>query len=294
MADYDLRQYVARDLELQKGLYIPVHAKLLERIFVKKTAPANLHVNEEDLFTHPNVGPSDRFIARYVGQISRSKSNGGTALEPLLVEKLWPDGYRLLNGHHRWAAAMRVGLKKVPIKIINLASESDILKILERSQHDKRVTLDLDEVIFRPADDPYLEPAPRFPYKNTNGWRVRLGTPALFYYLARCGYDIWVYTADYYSIDEISGFFRAYSVNVDGIITGLAKQRENHSESAARMEKLIANKYSRTLHIDNDLILLTRKDTGEFEEYELNAPAEEWARSAITIIGRIEKNEEST
>ena len=53
------------------------------------------------------------------------------------------------------------------------------------------------------------------------------------------------------------------------------------------MEQLIANKYQEPLHIDNDLILLTHKETGDFQEYELNANAEDWSRKAITIIGEI-------
>lgn len=74
-------------------------------------------------------------------------------MEPLTIEKLYPHGYLLLNGHHRWAAAMRVGLRRVPVEIVNLAQESDIKKILENSKHNKRVTLDLDEVVFKSNDD---------------------------------------------------------------------------------------------------------------------------------------------
>ncbi|MBP3241914.1 MAG: ParB N-terminal domain-containing protein [Oribacterium sp.] len=33
--------------------------------------------------------------------------------DPIIVEKMYPDGYMILNGHHRWAAATRLGLKKV-------------------------------------------------------------------------------------------------------------------------------------------------------------------------------------
>ena len=121
--------------------------------------------------------------------------------------------------------------------------------------------------------------------------RIRLGIPALFYFLAKNGYDIWVYAADYYSIDDIQKFFRAYSVHVDGIITGVAKRDQNQTESALRMEKLIANKYKKTLHIDNDLILVTRGRTGEFEEFQIDSSEEEWAKKAISVIEEMEKNE---
>ena len=79
------------------------------------------------------------------------------AKEPVMVEKTRPDGYMILNGHHRWAAAYRVGLRKLKIKIVDLTTQRDIRKMLENATSDKRVTLDLDEVVFRPATDPYLE-----------------------------------------------------------------------------------------------------------------------------------------
>ena len=188
---------------------------------------------------------------------------------------------------------MRVGIKKVPVKIVNQATESDIQKILENSRHDKRVALDLDEVIFRPDDYPHLEKALGFPRNLKYKQRIRLGTPALFYYLAKNGYDIWVYAHEYYSIDDIRGFFKGYSVYVDGIITGIGKKQKAELESAKRVEKMISNKYTETIHIDNDMIIVTRGKTGDFEEYELNCPEEEWAKTAITILGEIEKKEKS-
>ena len=66
--------------------------------------------------------------------------------DPITVEKVHPDGYMILNGHHRWAAAMRVGIKMIPVKIVNLTNEVDIEKMLRASNNDKRATLDLDEV----------------------------------------------------------------------------------------------------------------------------------------------------
>ncbi|WP_034450303.1 ParB N-terminal domain-containing protein [Butyrivibrio sp. AE2032] len=292
MAKSKLDEFVQNDVKNQKGVYIPVHAGILERMFVRKAACAKLHPNAEDEFSMESVGPSYRIISEYETKFREAMRLERKVFdEPLTVEKLRPNGYLLLNGHHRWAAAMRCNIKKVPIKIINVATESDIKKILEKSQHDKRVTLDLDEVVFRPEDYKYLEKKFIFPLNLRMKQRIRLGIPALFYFLAKNGYDIWVYAADYYSIDDIQKFFRAYSVHVDGIITGVAKREQNQSESVMRMEKLIANKYAKTLHIDNDLILVTRGKTGEFEEYEINSSEEEWARKAITVIEEMEKNE---
>ena len=290
----DISKYVADDLKKQQGVYFPVRAGLLERIFTNKAACTEIHANADDLFTSSRVGPSYRIIGKYQQKFLEAMRIGQDPFqdqEPLLVEKLRPEGYRLLNGHHRWAAAMRVGIKRVPVRIINVATESDIRKILERSTHDKRVALDLDEVIFRPDDDPALEKALRFPNSLRYKQRIRLGTPALFYALSRHGYDIWVYAANYYSIDDIRDFFKAYSVHVDGIITGIAKKQENNAASDVSLEKMIANKYSKTLHIDNDMVLLTRKNGGGFKEYELDAAPEEWSKRVIEILEEIESHE---
>ena len=294
MAKTEFDEFVAKDVNAQKGVSIPVRAGTLERLFVRKVACSNLHPNAEDEFTYDTVGPSYKIIGEYEKKFRHAIQTGQEVFdEPLIVEKLRPSGYLLLNGHHRWAAAMRVGIKKVPVKIVNQATESDIQKILENSRHDKRVALDLDEVIFRPDDYPHLEKALGFPRNLKYKQRIRLGTPALFYYLAKNGYDIWVYAHEYYSIDDIRGFFKGYSVYVDGIITGIGKKQKAELESAKRVEKMISNKYTETIHIDNDMIIVTRGKTGDFEEYELNCPDEEWATTAITILGEIEKNEKN-
>ena len=185
---------------------------------------------------------------------------------------------------------MRCQIKKVPIKIVNLAQDSDIEKILENSKHDKRVTLDLDEVIFRGDKDKFVEKVPKFHLIKFKQ-KLKLGVPALFHYLSKQGYDIWVYSAKYYSIDDIQRFFRAYSVHVDGIITGTEKRKASNSASAVQREKLIASKYKQTLHIDNDMVLATGDIEGaKYKKYELNVPDDQWSRKTIDVIGEIAKN----
>ncbi|MCR4688692.1 MAG: ParB/RepB/Spo0J family partition protein [Saccharofermentans sp.] len=286
-----LSEFVEQDLDKRKGISIPVHASLLERLLVRKTACTNLHPNADDEFSIDSVGPSYRIIGEYEEKFRRAiKLDEKPIEDPLIVEKLRPHGYLLLNGHHRWAAAMRCQIKKVPIRIINCATESDIQTILEKSKHDKRVAIDLDEVVFRDPSYPYLEKkAFTFFFGLRFKQRIRLGVPALFYYLAKHGYDIWVYAADYYSIDDIQKFFKAYSVHVDGIITGVGRSDKAETESEKRMKELIANKYQTTLHIDNEAILETHSKTNEFEDYDIDAPEEEWSKKAIAIIEEIEK-----
>ena len=291
MAKTEFEKKIYDDVQKQKGTSFTVKASLLERLLVRKTACSNLHPNAEDEFTFENVGPSMRIIGEYEEKFRYNQRHNQPIFDDaLIVEKLHPKGYLLLNGHHRWAAAMRCQIKKVPIKIVNLAQDSDIKKILENSKHDKRVTLDLDEVIFRSDNDKYVEAVPKFRLIKFKK-KLKLGVPALFHYLSKQGYDIWVYSAQYYSIDDIQRFFRAYSVHVDGIITGTEKRKASNSASAVQREKMIAAKYKQTLHIDNDMVLMTGGVEGaKYKKYDLNVPADEWSRKAIDIIGEIVKD----
>ena len=291
MAKTEFEKKIYDDVQKQKGTSFTVKASLLERLLVRKTACSNLHPNAEDEFTFETVGPSMRIIGEYEEKFRYNQRHNQPIFDDaLIVEKLHPKGYLLLNGHHRWAAAMRCQIKKVPIKIVNLAQDSDIKKILENSKHDKRVTLDLDEVIFRSDNDKYVEAVPKFRLIKFKK-KLKLGVPALFHYLSKQGYDIWVYSAQYYSIDDIQRFFRAYSVHVDGIITGTEKRKASNAASAVQREKMIAAKYKQTLHIDNDMVLMTGDVEGaKYKKYDLNVPADEWSRKAIDIIGEIVKD----
>lgn len=291
MARTQLTEYIQNDLDKQKGISIPIRAGLPERLLITNVSCKDLHVNPDDEFSNESVGPSERIIGEYVAKFSDAiKLNMNPIDEPIIVEKLRPRGYLILNGHHRWVAAMRCGIRKVPVKIINCATESDIKTLIENSKHDKRVAIDLDEVVFREPGSGLVEKkAFMFPLSLRFKQRIRLGIPALFYYLVKHGYDIWVYAADYYSIDDIQRFFKAYSVHVDGIITGIDKHKQNKSEKSMRMKELIAGKYRSTLHIDNDSILETHRDKESFEEHKIDSKDEEWAKKAIAIIEEIEK-----
>ncbi len=289
MAKTEFEEFIQSEIESQKGLYVPLQASPLERFLVTKTSCKKIHPNPDDEFCFPDVGPSYRIISEYESKMRTAMGNGYPPIEePLMVSKVSPDGYMLINGHHRWAAAMKVGLKSVPIKIINMTTDEDIRRMIENSKHDKRVTVDLDEVVFRDASYPYLEKALGFPHNMKFKQRMRLGIPALFHYLNAHGYDIWVYSAYFYSIDDIRKYFKYYSVTVDGIITGTAKKKKDGSDARKDMDKLIANKYDTTVHLDNDLLLVTRGKTKEFDEITIEDQGEKWSKNVMEAIDKIE------
>lgn len=94
----------------QNGIYHPVKASLSERLLTKEVSLDKLHPNPDDAFSMEEVGPSMRIISEYTKQFREAiDKNQSPVEEPIIVKKLRPDGYMILNGHHRWAAAMKVG-----------------------------------------------------------------------------------------------------------------------------------------------------------------------------------------
>ena len=141
-----LNEYMEREREKYAGVLVPVRALMLERMLVKSVRTDRLHPNPDDEFCFPDVGPSYGIINDYERKYRQYQAMQREGYpDYLIVEKVRPDGYMLLNGHHRWAAAMRVGFPRVPVKITNITQETDIRRMLQLSSHDRRVTMDLDE-----------------------------------------------------------------------------------------------------------------------------------------------------
>ena len=162
-----LDEYVKEEVNKYRDIYRPVKAGLLRRLFVRFLACKKIHPNPDDEFCNPAIGPNYEIISRYADEIKRIRRNDSHAKffeEPVMVERISPDGYMLLNGHHRWAAALRMNLPKIRSKVVDLTQESDIRDMIRNAKHDKRVTLDLDEVVFCVQEGDAMEKAVPFPF----------------------------------------------------------------------------------------------------------------------------------
>ena len=295
----EFQTFLDEEVNKVKGIYYPVKAGMLQRLFVRKAPCDRLHPNPNDEFCIPEIGPNYSIISNYEKEyralgnnMSDAKYRGGGIAEPLMVEKTRPDGFLILNGHHRWAAARRAGVSRLKIQIVNLTQENDIRKMLKATSSNKRLSLDLDEVVFCAPEDPNVERGLMFPLNKYYKERLRLGIPALFHTLSNQGYDIWIYSARYYSLDYLQHFFRHYRVPVTGIVTGTARKTAPGAETVKKMENLLSTKYQSTVHIDNDMILCTSKDRKEFEEYRLSGSSASWSREVMEILGKKHKQEE--
>ena len=287
MTNSEFKEYLNKEIEKEIGMYVPVNSSRFQRLIYLDTACTNLHPNPDDEFSFPDVGPSERIMSEYQREYLDTMARGfKPAIEPLVVIRTHPSGFMLINGHHRWGAAMMAGVKRVPIKVVNMMLEEEIKDILKHSKHEKRVTLDLDEVVFRSKKDTLIEKKPVLALGSQASKRMRLGIPALFRYLKKNRYDIWVFSANFYSIDDIRKFFKKYTVHVDGIITATAKKEVYNTKAAKEMKELITNKYKETVHIANDSLLITHGKGEEFKDFELDPDDEGWAKEIITILGR--------
>ena len=290
----ELDDYIAAQINKYKGICMPKKAGMLERMIKRKLPCDCLHPNPADEFCIPEVGPSYRIIGEYEDKIRKARQYDLDLFdEPVMIEKMSPDGYLILNGHHRWAAAMRCGVRRIPVRIVNLTQETDIKKVIQNSKHDKRLTLDLDEVVFG-CNDPalYMKPLP-FPYRYFYRERLRTGIPAIIHFLSIHGYDIWLYTASYYSYDYLKHMFMLHGVHADGVITGTKRKVAATAENKARIDsiqKLFRENYEETLTIDNKGLVRSFTSGKEFEQYDLDGTPSDWPREVMTHLERIVKD----
>ena len=201
----------------------------MRRVLIRRTSCAKMHPNPNDEFCFPDIGPNYGIISRYeraFGEnVSGRPSNAEGMMndgirEPIMVVKTRPEGYMILNGHHRWAAAHNIRIRSLKIKIIDLGRLRDARKLTRKSRSDRRVTLDLDEVIFCAADGPAVDRTLPLPLKRMQNASVRLGIPALLYELSTHDYDIWIYTSQYYSLELLDHFLMRCQVPITGVVTG--------------------------------------------------------------------------
>lgn len=290
MTDFD--KFIAQEIEKYKDNSFPLRASIFERALVRHVSWKKLHPNPDDEFSMPSVGPSYRIINEYVQLLKEDRFLTSLSMEDksITVEKMYPDGYMILNGHHRWAAYMRLGIKRVPINIVNLTHSHDILKMLNESKFDKRVTINLDEVMFSEDVTENVERALPFPFSNVYKERLLRGLPAVCNHLAEDGYDIWVYTANLYSREYIRRLLKLYHINTNFVVTGATRFDTTDAKERKKLEELFVKKYDVTIHIYGEAMLFVKRSAKKSLEYTLNN--ETWSSDVIEILGEISKNEE--
>ena len=133
-------KYLEAELQKVRGIWYPVKCSLTRRLLKRYSNIRRLHPNPNDEFCDPKIGPSYSILSGYEEELRRlgtrvvRRSFESKINEPLEVQKIRPDGYLILNGHHRWGAAYRAGVTTLPIHIVDLTQRSDIENMLKASK----------------------------------------------------------------------------------------------------------------------------------------------------------------
>lgn len=272
-------KYVTEDLKVHKGLLHPRKATMLERLKTRMVSINKLHPNPEDEFSVESVGPNWEIVGDYERSIRDRIETGRDVFgEPLIAVKLDKGGYMLLNGHHRWLAAINVRVKKVPVKVVNITTADDIYKVIDKSERTKCVTIDFDEVLF--ADN--FQSATNkigFPLKYVYKKNIRDNASLLIREFQNLGFDVWIYSGGYLSEQYINGLFKINKCKIDGMVNGLDGKRNSQV-----IKKMFRDKYNIIAHVDNESVTIVCPQSKNYEILDINCTSEEWAAAAVNTI----------
>lgn len=267
----DYVEKVLDDVKKYNGIRKTVRASLFERCAVKHCDPERLHPNPEDEFSQEDIGPNLEIVGGYVEDIKFPREHSKEIFEEaIIVQKMEPDGYLLLNGHHRWFAALRMNVKKVHINIVNMVSETDLSRMMSKSDNTKLVSFDFDEVLITAEDDNQAPLVFGF-FSKKYSERLKKGAPEIIKAFQDNGYDVCVYTSGYLSEDDFKDFFSMYDLDVNIVVNGLNEKRKNSHGNSERIKELLRNKYKYIAHVDEKSVIYTDHITKEFEIFELDA-----------------------
>ncbi len=283
-AEYE--KLVLNDIRSFSSLNHPMKASLVERLLIGRAPLAKLHPNPTDEFCNPEIGPNHQIVNQYYEQIKRSLTHISTPeMDPLIVEKMSIGGYMLLNGHHRWLAATRTNVKTVPIKIVNVTTEEEIIKAVNSSYNNYCLSIDLDEVLINDDENDYLSEAVFFPLNLIYPQKIRKNAAAMIAELQKQGFDVWVYSGQYYSTTYIKQLLFFHKIKPTGIINGMKNRKPGSGMAEAFREK-----YKEIVHIDNESALIVNPKSKEFNTVEVSS-GKEWANEIVKKIQESVSNE---
>lgn len=280
----DYKKIVLEDLNNNVGLYIPVKASVIERLITREIQIEKIHPNPEDEFSDENIGPNFEIIGNYERDIREAIfKNEDIFKEPLSVNKIAGGDYMLLNGHHRWMAAIRTGVKKVPVQLTNVVSEDSISEFLKNTNGKMCVSFDLDEVLLTDGSKLACDKRLMWPFSKLYQKTLRKNSGLLVNELRDMGCDVWVYTGEFYSEEYIKLLFRLHGAKVDGVINGLSK-----AKSRKNIQKLFSDKYDISVHIDNESVMCVNTKTKDYEVEDIGEDEISWASEIMLHLKKME------
>ena len=116
---------VQNDVAKYSGARQMVRANIIDLLTVRHLPPDKLHANPDDDFCNPKVGLNEEIVDKYIEEARRDMEVGEMSFdEAIMIAKLENGEYMIVNGHHRWAAAIKVGLTQVRVVVDNPGMEN--------------------------------------------------------------------------------------------------------------------------------------------------------------------------
>lgn len=284
----EYRQLVLEELKKYEKLNHPVRTGLVKRLLVRKLPIRKLHPNPEDEFCDPAIGPNYSIIADYeknFRELMRMQMPPiGPYDEPLMVGKMSTGGYMILNGHHRWMAARRLGIRELPVQIVNVSTDEQIISAVNKSCRNMCVSFDLDEILLTDGE---VYPAHKefsFPFDRIFPKTLRQNAPILVKELQAQGFDVWVYTGEYYSDAYIRLLFLLHGAKVNGIVSGM-----RHRKAKSSIREAFSGRYRISLHVDNEEVICVKTQTKDYQMFALDSVDQDWASE---VVSRLRENQE--
>ena len=115
---------IKKDVEAYSVKRQMVRASIIDIMTVRHLSPDQMHANPDDDFVNPNIGSNEEILEKYIEEAKRNLQMGEMSFdEAIMVSKLEEGEYMIVNGHHRWAAAIKVGLTEVRVVVVNPGME---------------------------------------------------------------------------------------------------------------------------------------------------------------------------
>ena len=275
------KEEMLEELKYYNAFTKPVKTFFLVRSCIRRLPLSRLHPNPEDEFTNPEIGPNEEVVNEYTIKFAKSLTDANPYhIPPLIVERLSTGDYMILNGHHRWLAAKRLGWKKLPVMVVNMTLEKDILHKMKKSHHSMCVSFDLDEVLISKDGQDPIDKLP-FPKNKLYPLPIRKDAGRLLSALRSLDFDVWVYTGSYLSSGKIQRTLMAHHGRADAIICGIRQPKNNQ-----KLKNAFTQKYQTIVHIDTDRLLWVNTASREFEIIDLPKDAT-WALRAIETVNEL-------
>lgn len=138
------------------------------------------------------------------------------------------------------------------------------------------VSFDLDDTLFVNPQVCDTEPLLRFPLRFLYRDRLRKGTVSLLSEMQAQDISVWIYTTSYRSPSYIRSLFRAYGIQIDGIVNGERHHREVQGEKAEAMPSKYPSRYRIALHVDDDVSVAQNGEIYGFRVCLIQQNAENW------------------